>query len=237
MFNSMRSLFQLIISIWLNVCAMKLQYYEEIVKSSSAPCLPRDDKDTVDENGDWTQPTIEVETNAKNGARSHQPPSTLTSHEWKLLQIIIVWIIILSTTSLLPVNQDGTKFVIGVAVNLNLIFFYAAPLSTIVVVLRAKNSSSIHPCTMIMNTINSFFWCIYSLAIQDHYILIPNGMGFLFGIVQMILFKCYPQIDVTGEMGTLQLHEEAPFRIECQAELLRDERNEQIFFPLPDSLN
>ena len=178
----------------------------------------------MDESGDWTQPAIEVETNSKNRARPHPPPSVLTSHEWKLLQIIIIWIIILSTTSLLPVNQVGAKFVVGVAVNLNLIFFYAAPLSTIVVVLRTKNSSSIHPCTMIMNTVNSFFWCMYSLAIQDHYILIPNGMGFLFGIVQMILFKCYPKMDVSDEMGTLQLHNEGTSSneegIERQDELL-----------------
>lgn len=202
---------------------MKLQYYEEIVKFSSSSYLPSGD--TVDENSDCTQPASEVGNNTMNGSRYHQHPSSLTSHEWKLLQIIVIWVVILSTTSLLPVKQDGAKFVIGVAVNLNLIFFYAAPLSTIVVVLRTKNSSSIHLCTMIMNTINSLFWCIYSLAIQDHYILIPNGMGFLFGLVQMMLYKCYPPIDVTDEMGTLQLFGEDSAsnnedQRECQDEIL-----------------
>ena len=157
---------------------MKLQYHEEIVGCSSAL---QHGENTVDDPS--TRSAIDMENSSvQNGTRSHQHRSALTSHEWKLLQIIIIWVIILSSTSLMSINNDDVKFVIGVAVNLNLIFFYAAPLSSIVVVIRTKSSSSIHPCTMIMNTINSFFWCIYSLAIQDYYILIPNGLGFLFGL-------------------------------------------------------
>ena len=45
---------------------------------------------------------------------------------------------------------------------------------------------------MVMNTVNSFFWCVYSLAIRDYYILIPNGLGFLFGLLQMVAYLIYP---------------------------------------------
>jgi uncharacterized protein with PQ loop repeat len=185
---------------------MKLQYHEEIVECSSAL---QHGENTVDDTS--TRSAIDVENSSvQNGTRSHQHRSSLTSHEWKLLQIIIIWVIILSSTSLMSINNDDVKFVIGIAVNLNLIFFYAAPLSSIVVVIRTKSSSSIHPCTMIMNTINSFFWCIYSLAIQDYYILIPNGLGFLFGLAQMILYNCYPRIATSDEMvmSSLNLFDE-----------------------------
>ena len=179
---------------------MKLQYHEKIVECSSAL-----QENTVDDTS--TRSAIDVDnSSALNGTRNHQHRSSLTSHEWKLLQIIIIWVILLSSTSLMSINNDDVKFVIGVAVNLNLIFFYAAPLSSIVAVIRTKNSSSIHPCTMIMNTINSFFWCIYSLAIQDYYILIPNGLGFLFGLAQMMLYSCYPRIYTSDEMRMSSLH-------------------------------
>eukprot|EP00985_Skeletonema_marinoi_P023331 scaffold15487_cov112-Skeletonema_marinoi.AAC.5 len=88
------------------------------------------------------------------------------------------------------------KFIVGVAVNINLIFFYAAPLSTIATVIRTKNSASIHFWTMAMNTSNAFFWCVYSLAIQDYYILIPNGLGFVFGLLQVALYQCFPRSEV-----------------------------------------
>ncbi|KAL7501108.1 hypothetical protein ACHAWT_010859 [Skeletonema menzelii] len=167
----------LLISIWLNTGAMKLQYYEELVKRSAAENRSRDGDDDA----------ISVQTAKIDCCQQ------LTSHELKVLQIVLVWIIILSTTSLIPVSNEEMKFIVGVAVNINLIFFYAAPLSTIASVIRTKNSASIHFWTMAMNTSNAFFWCVYSLAIQDYYILIPNGLGFLFGLVQVALYQCFPR--------------------------------------------
>jgi solute carrier family 50 protein (sugar transporter) len=170
----------LLISIWLNTGAMKLQYYEELVRRSSS------ENSSIDGDND----EISVRT-AKIDCCQH-----LTSHELKVLQIILIWVIILSTTSLIPVSIEEMKFIVGVAVNINLIFFYAAPLSTIATVIRTKNSASIHFWTMAMNTANAFFWCVYSLAIQDFYILIPNGLGFLFGLIQVALYQCFPRSEV-----------------------------------------
>mmetsp|Transcript_1523 Transcript_1523/g.2687 ORF Transcript_1523/g.2687 Transcript_1523/m.2687 type:complete len:286 (+) Transcript_1523:213-1070(+) len=169
----------LLISIWLNTGAMKLQYYEELVKRSAS-----------DNNSNGGDDAISVQT-AKIDCFSQ-----LTSHEIKVLQIVLVWVIILSTTSLIPVGIEEMKFIVGVAVNINLIFFYAAPLSTIATVIRTKNSASIHFWTMAMNTSNAFFWCVYSLAIQDYYILIPNGLGFVFGLLQVALYQCFPRSEV-----------------------------------------
>ena len=208
------------ISIWLNVGAMKLQYYEEIVKHSSiqlTESLPGENAEEGDVN----------ETQSANGAESdddEQPPPSLTSHEKILLQILIAWVIILSASSLMPISKEEKKFVVGVSVNLNLIAFYGAPLSTILTVMRTKSSSSIHFWTMIMNTTNAFFWCVYSLAISDLYILIPNGLGFLFGIMQMLLYKVYPQRGVVDGDGTeLFLDEEGNSKAdsrESQSEII-----------------
>lgn len=176
---------------------MKLQYYEEIIKSSPIQSAGEQgesaEDDTENENG--AQSANEDRNNNGGGTLCHKPLPSITSHEFKVLQVVIAWMVILSVTSFMPISNGDRKFVIGVAVNLNLIFFYAAPLSTILTVIRTKSSSSIHILTMIMNTVNSLFWCIYSFAIQDYYILIPNGLGFLFGLVQIVLYLCYQQSD------------------------------------------
>jgi solute carrier family 50 protein (sugar transporter) len=44
-----------------------------------------------------------------------------------------------------------------------------------------------------MNTTNAFFWCVYAFTIEDYYILIPNGIGFIFGLVQVLLFCIFPR--------------------------------------------
>lgn len=133
-----------------------------------------------------------------------KPPPSLTSHELKVLQIVVFWMATLSAVSLMPISKEDMKFVVGVVVNLNLIFFYAAPLSTIMTVVRTKSSSSIHFWTMVMNTTNAFFWCVYALGIQDYYILIPNGLGFMFGLIQTLLYKIYPHDNTIAGDGTEQ---------------------------------
>lgn len=175
---------------------MKLQYYEEIIKYSSIETTEiASGESSSEEVEDNEIQSANASGNSSGISVCHRPPPTCSPHEWKLLQIIIIWVTILSTTSLLPITKDEMKFTIGVAVNINLIFFYAAPLSTIMTVIRTKSSESIHLGTMVMNTFNAFFWCVYSLAIQDDFILIPNGLGFFFGLVQVTLFLCYPSND------------------------------------------
>lgn len=176
----------LLISIWLNIGAMKLQYYEEIIKYSSI-------ETTNLERGTNESDSSDNEDDDNVNIYRRSPPS-FSLHERKLLSIVIIWITILSPISLISsISKEESKFIVGVAVNINLIFFYAAPLSTIMSVFKTKSSDSIHFWTMIMNTMNAFFWCVYSLAIQDYYILLPNSLGFFFGLIQMGLYICYPR--------------------------------------------
>lgn len=172
---------------------MKLQYYEEIIKYSSV-------ETTNPERGTNESDSSDNENEDDNVNIHHRSPPSFSLHERKLLSIVIIWITILSTISLMSsISKEESKFIVGVAVNINLIFFYASPLSTIMSVFKTKSSDSIHILTMIMNTLNAFFWCVYSLAIQDYYILLPNSLGFMFGLLQMGLYRCYPRSTHTND--------------------------------------
>lgn len=115
-------------------------------------------------------------------------------YELGLLTISTIWLIIITIISFTKQFSHNTnELIVGFAVNVNVMFFYGAPLSTIFIVLSTYESSSIHRPTMILNTINGTFWCIYGIATTDWFLTIPNGLGTLSGIVQIILCLLFPR--------------------------------------------
>jgi len=46
---------------------------------------------------------------------------------------------------------------------------------------------------MIMNTFNCVFWFSYALAVSDPFIAVPNGLGLLFGAIQIFLYLIFPR--------------------------------------------
>ena len=66
------------------------------------------------------------------------------------LSVVTAWIAVISTLAFQKLNVEQWKLVIGIVVNVNLLFFYGAPLSRIFTVLKTRDSSSIHRRTMIM---------------------------------------------------------------------------------------
>jgi uncharacterized protein with PQ loop repeat len=115
-------------------------------------------------------------------------------HEHVLLWNVILWVAVLCLVFFADSFSEDTKIlIVGVFTNLNLVFFYGAPLSTIVAVVTERNSDSIHVPTMITNTMSSTFWMIYGLAISDWFVAAPNGLGTLLGAVQIALYMVYPR--------------------------------------------
>ena len=86
-------------------------------------------------------------------------------HETMVMCIIVIWTIIVTIVALAPFTPKTTELIVGVAVNINLFFFYGAPLSSILQVFTERNSASIHIRTMITNSLNSCFWTAYGLAV------------------------------------------------------------------------
>jgi solute carrier family 50 protein (sugar transporter) len=75
------------------------------------------------------------------------PSPILTQQQMWWLWVWIVWALILLWVGWISPwqkNQEQEALVVGWAVNLNLIFFYGAPLQSIQHVLRTKSSESIH---------------------------------------------------------------------------------------------
>lgn len=124
---------------------------------------------------------------------SNSNGTTSSKHENLVFGMIALWLLLFTVIVFADVSQHSQELVVGNAVNINLSFFLAAPLSTIFHVLRVRDSSTIHLQTMMLNTINSSFWFIYGVSLLNPFIFVSNGAGVIFGVVQMVLCVLFPR--------------------------------------------
>lgn len=115
-------------------------------------------------------------------------------HETLVMLMCVIWVIFGTILALVnDMDLDSKVLMVGIVTNCILIFFYGAPLSTIFTVLKEKHTASIHIPTMMLNTLNSSFWCAYGIAIGDFFLAAPNGLGAMFGGIQIFLYVTFPR--------------------------------------------
>ena len=213
------------ISIWLNMAAVKLQYSDRMAKElrSSFVRLLDDNRKSfrgLDRREDIIAArNISSDSKEGNITPSSSPPPPLLStpvqtfanlrnmalevttqkmeapapHEKVVIGFIFIWLTVISLLFFIPqVNQAQYTLIIGIVANVNTFFFYGAPLSTIVTVLKSRDSCSIHRRTMITNTANAVFWTAFGIGIMDWIIVIPNGLGSVLGFIQVFLCLVIP---------------------------------------------
>jgi len=116
-----------------------------------------------------------------------------TKQEITLFAVMLVWIIALAATFFIPLSQSEREFIVGIVVNVNLVVFFGAPLSTIVRVVNDRDSSSIHCASMLMCNLNCVFWSVYGLAVLDPIIYVPNLASLVLGLMQASLYLACPR--------------------------------------------
>jgi hypothetical protein len=121
------NVFGLLFSIYLNIGAMKLQYYDEIRSATPSIQLAVANaaEDGVEQTSDGdVNATAESEIEVNNVDIAKEGMQQFTSHEIKVLLVIITWVLILSITSLASKSRDDMEHIVGISVNINLMLFY-----------------------------------------------------------------------------------------------------------------
>lgn len=84
--------------------------------------------------------------------------------------------------------HNDLKRLWGLVANGILLVFYASPLSSLLKVFQTRSNASIHLTMAVMTILNSALWVVYGLAIKNAYIWVPNSVGGILGLVQVILY-------------------------------------------------
>lgn len=171
----------LFINIWLCYGAVKLQYYrrqKSTIVFDTSQIRQGDDNSTFSTN-----------------TKDFDLLLSFTPLEQVFFGITASWAILGAYTGWFTTTEHAAS-IIGVTVNCNLVFFYAAPLNTIWSVIKTRNSSWIHKPTMVMNTVNATFWVLYGCARHDRIILFPNAIGSLLGLIQIFVCVLYPHMPI-----------------------------------------
>jgi solute carrier family 50 protein (sugar transporter) len=72
------------------------------------------------------------------------------------------------------------------------IAYYGAPLSTMLEIIKKKDSSSLYTPSICVNLLNATLWTMYGwIGVQDLNLTIPNGIGMVLAVSQLLLILVF----------------------------------------------
>ncbi|CAN4099323.1 unnamed protein product [Withania somnifera] len=107
-----------------------------------------------------------------------------------IIEVIFMAILIVVTLTFLHGTKNRSMLIGIIAIVFNVIM-YTSPLTVMKKVITTKSVKYMPFYLSLANFANGLVWTSYALFKFDPYILIPNGLGSLSGLVQLILFAVF----------------------------------------------
>lgn len=119
-------------------------------------------------------------------------PKILKIQSMKLVAIInIAFLGVVIAITLLALHGSTRLTLVGIlCAGLN-IGMYASPLSAARTVIKMKSVEYMPFFLSFFQFLNGGVWTAYAVLIKDYYIGVPNGIGFILGAAQLILYFIY----------------------------------------------
>ncbi|KAK1422342.1 hypothetical protein QVD17_25389 [Tagetes erecta] len=106
------------------------------------------------------------------------------------IEAIIVAAVVVITLMCFHTYHDRSMIVGLVCIVFNIIM-YASPLTVMRMVIKTRSVKYMPFSLSLATFINSVVWCGYALMPLDPYILVPNALGTVSAIVQLVLYATY----------------------------------------------
>ncbi|XP_020572198.1 bidirectional sugar transporter SWEET6b-like [Phalaenopsis equestris] len=110
----------------------------------------------------------------------------------KVLAGELVFMAVVVTLALTAAHtHDLRSLIVGVLSIIICICMYASPLSIMKLVMKTKSVKYMPFWLSLAGFLNGICWSLYALIKLDVFILIPNGLGAILGLLQLLLYAFY----------------------------------------------
>lgn len=127
------------------------------------------------------------------------PPGSKQRYQLEMAFITLASVVAsgIYVASIISEDPEEGRVIVAWLTQIINVLMYAAPLSTISIVLRSKSAQSIDPRIAVMSFVNTSMWLCYGLTKYDVYVWVPAALGSSFTVVQLILLGLYWKKDNT----------------------------------------
>ncbi|KAF5734977.1 Bidirectional sugar transporter SWEET7 -like protein [Tripterygium wilfordii] len=113
----------------------------------------------------------------------------------RVLGIVAVELIFVALLTFLVLHfahlTNRRTMVVGIVAICFNILMYASPLTVMKLVITTKSVEYMPFILSFVSLLNGVFWSAYGLIRYDFFILLPNGLGSLFALAQLLLYATY----------------------------------------------
>ncbi|OWM63939.1 bidirectional sugar transporter SWEET1a-like isoform X2 [Punica granatum] len=108
-----------------------------------------------------------------------------------LLAFVLTVIATVALVSLLALHGKPRMHMCGIVTTIFTIVMYASPLSVARMVIKTKSVEYMPFWLSLFTFICGILWFLFGLLGADPYVYVPNGLGGLLGMMQLILYAIY----------------------------------------------
>lgn len=104
------------------------------------------------------------------------------------LAVYAVFMVLFVSSILLFLPATSRSFVVGLFATVFTVVMFGAPLSALAVVLRTRSVEFMPLSLSLMGFSCSATWTLYGLYVQDIFVIVPNVLGMILGIIQLAIY-------------------------------------------------
>ncbi|KAF4136675.1 Sugar efflux transporter for intercellular exchange [Phytophthora infestans] len=113
--------------------------------------------------------------------------------------VLVIYAIyyILGTTGVINQSDDAVEKLLGVVSDIVSLVMYASPLEAMKQVIQTKDATTLPIIISAIFLTNTTVWTVFAFADDDMFVVVPNAIGMLVCIAQVVLFVMYPPRNTT----------------------------------------